>query len=125
MSKIVHFEVTGDNIDELQRFYEGVFGWTINRTDMPGIDMDYRLISNGGPDQSIGGMYGRQEGVPSLNQLLAYFGVDSVDESLEKVKSGGGNVMQEKMQVPGVGYMAVVTDPSGNMFALFQGDQPS
>jgi predicted enzyme related to lactoylglutathione lyase len=120
MSAIVHFEVTGDNLDELQKFYQGVFNWQMRDSGMPG--MDYRLISNGGgPEDGIGGMYARS-GDQGLNQILVYFGVDSVDETLEKIKSGGGSVMQEKMQIPGVGYMAVVTDPAGNMFALFEGE---
>jgi predicted enzyme related to lactoylglutathione lyase len=120
VNKIVHFEVTGDSVDDVQKFYEGIFDWKVIDAGMPG--MDYRLISTngGGPEESIGGMYARG-GEGSLNQMLVYFGVDSVDETLEKIKSSGGNVMQEKMEIPGIGYMSVVSDPWGNLFALFQG----
>jgi uncharacterized protein len=122
VNKIVHFEVTGDNADDLQKFYENIFDWEIKDAHMPG--MDYRMINVGGTEESIGGLYAKGEH-GGLNGLLAYFGVDSVDDTVEKIKSGGGSVMQDKMQIPGVGYMAVVTDPAQNMFALFEAEQPA
>lgn len=118
-NQIVHFEVTGADIEKLQKFYTGVFDWDVKDSGMPG--MDYRLIHIAGSDQSIGGMYQKGAEGPQLNGLLAYFGVDSVDDTAAKIQAAGGTILQPKMEIPGVGFMAVASDPDGNVFALFQG----
>ena len=45
-------------------------------------------------------------------------GVQSVDETLAKVKSLGGSVCMEPMDVEGVGRMAVIQDPQGAMLSV-------
>jgi len=36
-AKVVHFEVvTGGNADELQSFYSEVFGWNVQKAEVPG-----------------------------------------------------------------------------------------
>jgi predicted enzyme related to lactoylglutathione lyase len=48
-----------------------------------------------------------------------YFGAQDVDSSAAKVTSLGGSVMVEPFDIP-VGRMAVVADPQGASFVLFQ-----
>ena len=53
---LCHFEIPADNVEALQKFYNGVFGWTFEK--MPG-DMEYFMINT--PGESIkGGMMARQ-----------------------------------------------------------------
>lgn len=117
---IVHFEVTGEDVDKLEQFYKGVFNWKIHDSGMPG--MDYRLIHTPDNGQSIGGMYKRSESGPAFSSFLVYFDVESVDEYSRKIQELGGQVVQPKMTIPNIGYMAVASDPAGNVFAIFQGD---
>ena len=42
-----------------------------------------------------------------------YVTVDDVDTTLAKVRSLGGSVLMEPMEVKGVGRMAVIQDPQG------------
>jgi predicted enzyme related to lactoylglutathione lyase len=49
-----------------------------------------------------------------------YFGVDSVDASVEKIKKAGGMIFVEKQEVPQMGWMAAGTDPEGNPIAVWQ-----
>ena len=58
-----------------------------------------------------------------------YFNVDSADDTASRVKELGGDVMAEPFDIPGVGRMAVFTDPTGAMFnvmhagkAIFEGE---
>jgi predicted enzyme related to lactoylglutathione lyase len=49
-----------------------------------------------------------------------YISVESIDESIEKVKKLGGKIVMPKQQVPNVGWIATATDPEGNYIALLQ-----
>jgi predicted enzyme related to lactoylglutathione lyase len=39
---------------------------------------------------------------------------------LEKVKALGGKIVQQKQEVPGVGWIAIALDPEGNQVAMLQ-----
>jgi len=47
-----------------------------------------------------------------------YFNVDSIKAAIERVKSGGGNVISGPTQVPGGGWIITGQDPRGAMFSL-------
>jgi predicted enzyme related to lactoylglutathione lyase len=55
---------------------------------------------------------------------MAYVGVDDIDESTEKAKSLGAKVERGPMEIPNVGWMSVLTDPTGAVIALFEPNQP-
>jgi len=46
--------------------------------------------------------------------------VDDIDAYIKKVKSAGGSIAMDKMQVPGVGWLAYFKDPDGNFFGMIQ-----
>jgi hypothetical protein len=54
---------------------------------------------------------------------IVYFGVDDIDTSLAKVRELGGEVLQEKQPIPGVGWFARCRDTEGNRFSLFESDE--
>jgi hypothetical protein len=62
------------------------------------------------------------EGVP--NHWHVYFAVTDADATAAKIKSRGGSVMVEPFDTP-IGKMAVVTDPQGAVFSLFQAAGPA
>ena len=47
--------------------------------------------------------------------------VPSVDDFSKKISTGGGKVMQPKMVIPGIGYLAICEDTEGNSFGIIQG----
>jgi len=62
------------------------------------------------------------EGVP--NHWHVYFAVADTDASAAKVTELGGSVMVPPFDTP-IGKMAVVTDPQGAVFSLFQAPTPA
>jgi len=52
---------------------------------------------------------------------LVYFGSEDVDASAERIRSSGGTLMVEPMDVPPSGRILVAQDPQGAIFALFAG----
>jgi predicted enzyme related to lactoylglutathione lyase len=50
---------------------------------------------------------------------LPYIGVEDVDATFAKVEALGGTVWVKPTDIPNVGRFAVVSDPTGAMFALY------
>lgn len=114
MSKIVHFDVPADDMERAKGFYEGLFGWKIEKAPGP---MEYFLIDTDGLAGGIG-----KRGAPE-QAMTNYVEVKSLSESVAKVKDLGGTVTQERMPVPAYGYLAVCADTEGNVFGLMEKDE--
>ncbi len=71
------------------------------------------------PSSTSGGLYKAEQGM-SQQGILNYFSVKSIDESLKQASSLGATVVMPKQET-GRGHFAILTDPNGNTFALFQG----
>ena len=119
MNRVVHFEFTAADPEASGRFYSEVFGWKINKWEGP---IDYWLVETGEEGQPgiNGGIMAAQEDQPPTTVTVD---VESVDEMTAKVVAAGGQVVAPKMPVPGVGWMAYVTDPGGVLFSLMQMDE--
>jgi predicted enzyme related to lactoylglutathione lyase len=46
--------------------------------------------------------------------------VDNIDASIEKIQKQGGKIVQGKMEVPTVGFIAYFEDSEGNILGLIQ-----
>jgi hypothetical protein len=51
-----------------------------------------------------------------------YVHVDSLDDAVADVQRLGGEVLRAKTAVPKTAWYAVVSDPEGNIFAVWQPD---
>jgi predicted enzyme related to lactoylglutathione lyase len=79
--------------------------------------VDYSFIKPGkGPRGGI--MKTPAPGCPTGWQ--AYVTVVDIAATLTKVEKFWGSVCVPKSEIPGVGYLAVFTDPAGGVLALFQ-----
>jgi uncharacterized protein len=103
-----------------KKFYAELFGWTANDNPI-GPDMVYTMLQLDGKD--AGALYKMppdmtEQGIPP--HWLSYVSVASADETAAKAKELGGTLMKEPFDVFDVGRMAVVQDPTGAVFALWQ-----
>jgi predicted enzyme related to lactoylglutathione lyase len=112
-SPLCHFEFMSDDPQKCKQFYGSVFGWEFDDSSMPG----YTLIKTG--SEPGGGMMKRPAEVPGAC-LHVYFLVSDIPATLEKITSGGGNVLQGETEIPNVGSFAVASDPEGIPFGLFK-----
>src|SRR6516165_7721700 len=95
-------------------FYEQVLGLTTTTTEM-GEDK-YTMFQVGGKE--VGGtMPPQMAGMP--NHWHVYFAVADADAAAAKIRELGGSVMAGPFDTP-IGKMAVVTDPQGAAFSIFQ-----
>ena len=95
-------------------FYGELFGWQKTDPDV-GADGTYQMFSAGG--QTIGGMCTKPATAP-IPFWLYYFNVGDIDLAAKRVKTGGGEVLNGPIEVPGGGWIAQCTDPQGAIFAL-------
>lgn len=118
MARPVHFEIPVKDTAKAVKFYQNAFGWKIEKWDGP---VEYWLISTGeaGTPGIDGGFY-TPEG--PLKGVINTLGVEDLDDIIEKVQSAGGSVVAPRMPVPGIGFLAYVADPEGNLLGLMQSD---
>ena len=102
--------------DAAKSFYASLFGWEYD--DMPaGEGMTYSMARLG--DHTVAAMYGmQQQGMPPY--WLAYVTVESADDAAGRAKDLGANVIQEPLDVFDAGRMAVLADPAGAVFAVWE-----
>lgn len=97
-------------------FYAKVFGWTYpDKMAIPGAG-DYVFVEVAGSGTRIGATMKQPPGAKP--GWLFYFRVPNIRDAVEKVKSGGGEVVQGPMPVPGGDQVLVARDPEGTPFGL-------
>jgi|SRR6185312_3583626 predicted enzyme related to lactoylglutathione lyase len=95
-------------------FYSELFGWQPGAHEDNPLD-SYQLLSTGG--RTFGGMFTKLPRVP-LPFWLYYFEVADIALAVERVKEGGGRVVQGPMELMGEVWIARCIDPQGAMFSL-------
>jgi len=95
-------------------FYSELFGWQSGASeDDPA--SPYQLLSAGG--RTFGGMFTKLPRVP-LPFWLYYFEVADIALAVERVKEGGGRVVQGPMEIWRGSWIVRCVDPQGAMFSL-------
>lgn len=115
MGRVVHFEITADDLERAKKFYE-IFGWQMKDSGMPG--GQYWLATTGTGDMGIDGaiMPRSFSSQPIINTIS----VDNLDEMMEKVKASGGKLDGERQTIPDVGDFVYAIDSEGNRFGMLQ-----
>jgi predicted enzyme related to lactoylglutathione lyase len=124
MPRVAHFEIHASEPKELVAFYTELFGWKMQHL----AHIDYWLIdTTHGDEPGInGGLLKRQGPKPAdgqaVNAHMCTVNVPSLDAYFARAQKLGGSVALPKMAIPGVGWVAYVKDPDGNIFGLHQAD---
>jgi len=98
-------------------FYSGLFGWDFQEL-MPGSASRYFIARLRGGDVAAVGS--QPEGAPPAATWNTYVWVESADEAAANALSAGGRVLAEPFDVGGAGRMAVLADPEGGAFCVWQ-----
>ena len=105
-----------DDPEVATAFYVGLFGWDIDDTptDDAGVYRTFRL--SGG---TVGALHQRAAG-PAPPAWLCYVSVSDTDTSALAASAAGALGVQDPFDVSDAGRMAVVQDPTGAHFALWE-----
>jgi uncharacterized protein len=95
-------------------FYGGLFGW--DAEDVPAGEAPYTMLRVDGRD--VAALYGR--GDVQHPAWLSYVTVDDADATARRAGELGGQVLQDPFDVFDSGRMALLQDPTGAVFAVWQ-----
>jgi predicted enzyme related to lactoylglutathione lyase len=113
-------ELYVDDIERAKSFYSEVFRWTTSELDM-GAGRSYTMFSLG--DQQRAGALTKPPGMQAPAHWLVYILSDDVDGHAAKAKELGAQVFMEPFDIPTVGRLAILADPTGAPFGLFKAKQ--
>ncbi len=116
------FEINTRDRATALKFYQEVFGWKYEDMEMGEAGV-YKLMSSN--DKMFGGSMElagpEMEGVPP--HWAVYFNVTNLDETLEKFKANGGELLFGPMPIPGDGRIFGGKDNQGAYFCVVDENQ--
>lgn len=99
-------------------FYRGVFGWELEDVMPPDAPGQYFMARiNGGDAAAIGS---NPPGAPAMARWNSYIWVDDADDAVARARNAGGTIAMEPFDVMNAGRMAVVMDPEGAAFCVWE-----
>lgn len=108
----VHLELNTSDLDKAKKFYGEMFGWEFTDNNMPtGVYSTFKPSTGPG-----GGIFS----APEYNGWGVYVGVDDIKAATDKAAALGATVCMSCYEIPHVGWMSVLTDPTGARIQLFQ-----
>ena len=129
MCPVVHFEMPYEDAGRVSKFYHQTFGWEMNKLG-PEIG-DYVLAGTDEADANgmlketnriNGGFYPKGLGIPGQPSVV--IAVEDIKAAMERVKTGGGEILGEVMPIPGIGQYVPFVDTESNRVGLLQPVDP-
>jgi len=127
MNPVVHFEMPYQDKKRMSDFYSKTFGW---KAEMLGPEMgEYVVMTTSEMDEKTkfpkkpgminGGFYKRPDD-PIGQAPSIVISTGDIKATLKKITAGGGKVLGEPMDIPGVGTYAGFLDTEGNRASVLQ-----
>lgn len=106
-------ELRTRDVAAAKAFYADVAGWQAEDMPMPGGQGTYTIFNNA--DGPVGGMVDMTAMMPAEvpAHWAAFVAVDDVDGAVTAAEKGGGKILMPAFDVPDVGRIAIVEDPTG------------
>lgn len=112
----IWLDLSASDPEAARNFYSKVFGWKVEVNPDPQYG-GYGMAKLDGKD--VAGIGGKQDPAgPSA--WMVYMGSGDADETAKKVSAAGGKVIAPPFEVGPQGRMAVIQDPSGAFFGLWE-----
>ena len=121
----VHIELNSTDQARAKDFYGQLFDWEMKDMPLPGSSPDagevYTTIAVGG---GTGGGIMRQMMPNAPSFWLPYALVKDIHAATSKAASLGAVVMKDVSEVPGMGFLSIIKDPTGALLCLWQFTNP-
>jgi predicted enzyme related to lactoylglutathione lyase len=111
----VHVELVTNEVAKAKTFYGKLFDWKME--DIPMESGAYTMIAVG---EGTGGGILKSPMPNAPSAWLAYVQVADLDAATKKAKALGGTVMKDVTEVMGMGWLAIIVDPTGAMLGLWK-----
>ena len=114
-NSFVHIELNTTDVARAKQFYGKLFKWKLSDVPMP--DFTYTMVDVG-PGTGGGIMPQLMPDTPSA--WLPYVAVDDIDAATKKAKQLGAEIMKEVTEVMGMGWLSIITDPTGAVLGFWE-----
>lgn len=121
--KPTYFDLTVHDVGRAREFFEKIFGWRFERFPMP--YEYYRIQAGVESEPGIDGGIGAVKDAPvaggmPVTQLTVP--VANLDETIASVLACGGQIIEPRMPIPGIGWYATCAEPGGLRFGIIEAD---
>ena len=116
-------DLMSDDVDKARNFYTGVLGWDSEVMDVG--KGPYTVFKVG--DHPVAGLMAKPAQGPAScapTAWTSYVTVDDVDERTARVAGAGGVVLADPVDIPTVGRMAIIQDPTGGVIGIIKYADP-
>lgn len=110
------FDLLSPDAEAAAAFYAQVFGWTYDVGEAEHGHYHTAMV-DGRPAAGIGQ---REEGSQDPSAWTVHLAADDAEAMADRVTELGGSLSNGPMEVPGMGRLAIVQDPGGAVFGLWQ-----
>ncbi|MEQ1757424.1 MAG: VOC family protein [Vicinamibacterales bacterium] len=115
------FEIYVKDMAKARAFYEAVLGVTLTALESPepsvGTMWAFPMEPNGsGASGALASMQGGEQ--PNGNATIVYFSCADCAVEAKRVPDNGGHIVRDKFAIGQYGFIALVTDPNGNVIGL-------
>jgi predicted enzyme related to lactoylglutathione lyase len=100
------------------RFYSGLFGWEFVDRTPPGSPGRYFVAQLRG--RAVAAVGSQSDQAPPTPVWKMYVSVDSAEDTSAKARDAGGTVLAEPFEAGDAGRMAVLADPEGAVFCVWE-----
>jgi uncharacterized protein len=104
-------ELMTRDVEKAKKFYADTLGWSFEAMPMP--DGTYWIATIDG--EPVAGIFDiNSTEYQGVNEMwMPYIAVDDIDARVRQAAQAGAKVMKEPFDVPGVGRIAMLTEPGG------------
>ena len=118
------FGLPVDDMERAKEFFRKTFGWSFMPTGMDGNHHFATTVptdENGLPIEA-GGINGGllERGTYEQQVASIFINVNSIDETIERVKKNGGKLVFAKIPIADFAYFAQINDTEGNLISLWE-----
>ena len=112
--KVWWTELMTRDVQGAVKYYTDVCGWSWDTMPMQDGSGDYYLGKVGGaPMAGVMDMSPLEHLKDVPPHWFTYFAVDDVDAAVAETEAGGGKVVRGPFDIPGIGRIAILHDPTG------------
>jgi predicted enzyme related to lactoylglutathione lyase len=109
-------DLLSSDVDKSVAFYSGVFGWKAQAA----AEEFGGYITLTSDDHPVAGLMGRMPGMDSPDAWSTYVSTQDIEATFASATATGASVIAAPMAVGDIGSMAILVDPAGAAFGLWQ-----
>ena len=113
----VHVEPNSTDLEAARAFYTALFDWKLQDMPLPDGPGTYTTIDVG--EGTGGGMMAQM--IPGAGSAwMPYVLVEDIRAGTDKAASLGAQVLKDVTEVPGMGWLSIIRDPTGALLGFWK-----